>query len=63
MLTFWIRFDLEGKLSNMMKNLTALPGAPESRTVARGLADDGLFPLLVRKSDVSELAPQLRGSG
>jgi hypothetical protein len=39
----------------MMKNLTALPGAPESRTVTRGSVDDGLFPLLSRKSDVSEL--------
>jgi hypothetical protein len=47
----------------MMKNLTALPGAPESRIVARGSVDDGLFPLLARKSDVSELASQLRGNG
>jgi hypothetical protein len=39
----------------MMKNLTTLPGAPESGTVTRGSVDDGLFPLLSRKSDVSEL--------
>jgi hypothetical protein len=38
-----------------MKKLTPLPGAPESRTVTRGSVDDGLFPLLSRKSDVSEL--------
>jgi hypothetical protein len=38
-----------------MKKLAALPGAPESRTVTRGSVDDGLFPLLSRKSDVSEL--------
>ena len=38
-----------------MKKLTALPGAPESRTVTRGSVDDGLLPLLSRKSDVSEL--------
>jgi len=39
-----------------MKKLAALPGAPESRTVTRGSVDDGLFPLLSRQSDVSELA-------
>jgi len=47
----WKRFDIEGKLSSMMKNLTTLPGAPESGTVTRGSVDDGLFPLLSRKSD------------
>ncbi|KAH8794806.1 hypothetical protein BGZ57DRAFT_848051 [Hyaloscypha finlandica] len=52
----WTRFDLEGKLSSIMKKLAALPGAPESRTVTRGSVDDGLFPLLSRQSDVSELA-------
>jgi hypothetical protein len=38
----------------MMKNLTSLEGAPEPRIVARGTVDDVLFPLLSRKTDVSE---------
>jgi hypothetical protein len=39
----------------MMKNLTTLHGAPESRTVTLGSTEDGLFPLLSRKLDVSKL--------
>jgi hypothetical protein len=46
----------------MMKNLTTLPGAPESRTVALGATDDGLLPLLRRKLDVSELGCPLLNS-
>lgn len=37
-----------------MENLTTLPGAPDSRTVTRGSNHEGLFPLLARKSDVSQ---------
>jgi len=39
-----------------MKNLTTLPGAPDSRTITLGTVDDGLFPILSPQSDVSVLA-------
>lgn len=35
----------------MLKNLPALPGAPDSRTATRGSVDLGLFPLLAGKAD------------
>ncbi|PMD43585.1 hypothetical protein L207DRAFT_300657 [Hyaloscypha variabilis F] len=47
----WKRFDLEGKLSSMMKNLTTLPGAPDSRTVTLGTFDDELFKLPSAQSE------------
>lgn len=54
MLTLTCRYDLEGKLTNMMQNLTTLPGAPNSfSTVTRGSPNDGLFPLMRTHTEVS----------
>lgn len=46
----------------MMKNLTTLEGAPGSHSATGGSVEDGLFPLLARKSDVSEQEPSINGN-